>query len=244
MFKGYFKPTPDKLLRISLALRLLVGTISGASYFDGNKDAAFWFLVAGAVIEFFIQCQTPSDNNRPPYIQKMLLLVLGCSFLFCACNRKTYDHLETSKTDSSWTTKQPVNVPVKGGATPGVNMDSVKRLLDWYMINQGKNGVPQMVYVDKPFAVPDTSGMYELRYWMDATGQLFAQCVGKDQVISTLVDQNNRLVKESSKQVIERVKEKVPKWAWWTMGVMALLLIGPVIIWGKKLFKNLKSFWG
>lgn len=56
MLKTFFQPTPKNMLRISLALRGLVGTIAGATYFNGNETAAFWFLVAGAVIDFFINC--------------------------------------------------------------------------------------------------------------------------------------------------------------------------------------------
>lgn len=56
MFKNFFQPTPKNMLRISLALRGMVGTIAGAAYFQDNATAAFWFLVAGAVVDFFINC--------------------------------------------------------------------------------------------------------------------------------------------------------------------------------------------
>lgn len=56
MLKNYYKPTPKKLLKVSLALRGMVATISGAAYFQNDLKAAFWFLVTGAGIDFFIQC--------------------------------------------------------------------------------------------------------------------------------------------------------------------------------------------
>lgn len=56
MFNNFLKPTPKSMLKVSLALRAMVGTIAGAAYFQNNHTAAFWFLVAGAVIDFFINC--------------------------------------------------------------------------------------------------------------------------------------------------------------------------------------------
>lgn len=64
MLNNYYKPTPKKLLKISLALRGMVATISGAAYFQNDLKAAFWFLVAGAGIDFIIQCIDP-DTNKP-----------------------------------------------------------------------------------------------------------------------------------------------------------------------------------
>lgn len=64
MLNNYYKPTSKKLLKISLALRGMVATISGAAYFQNDLKAAFWFLVAGAGIEFFIQCIEPNTNKQ------------------------------------------------------------------------------------------------------------------------------------------------------------------------------------
>ena len=64
MLKNYFKPTPKNLLKISLALRGMVATISGAAYFQNDLKAAFWFLVAGAAVDFFIQCLDPDAEKQ------------------------------------------------------------------------------------------------------------------------------------------------------------------------------------
>ena len=64
MLRNYYRPTPKKLLKISLALRGMVATISGAAYFQNDLKAAFWFLVAGAGIEFIIQCIEPDTNKQ------------------------------------------------------------------------------------------------------------------------------------------------------------------------------------
>ena len=64
MLKNYYKPTPKKLLKISLALRGMVATVSGAAYFQNDLKTAFWFLVAGAGVEFFIQCIDPNTNKQ------------------------------------------------------------------------------------------------------------------------------------------------------------------------------------
>jgi predicted benzoate:H+ symporter BenE len=64
MLENYFKPTPKSLLKISLALRGMVATISGAAYFQNNIKAAFWFMVAGAVVDFLIQCLDPGTEKQ------------------------------------------------------------------------------------------------------------------------------------------------------------------------------------
>lgn len=56
MLNNFFQPTPKNLLKVSLALRALVGTLAGAAYYQNNGKAAFWFLVAGAIVDFFINC--------------------------------------------------------------------------------------------------------------------------------------------------------------------------------------------
>ena len=75
MLKNYFKPTPKKLLKISLALRGMVATVSGAAYFQNDLKAAFWFLVAGAGIDFIIQCldtNTGAAKQQQEPIQSFL----------------------------------------------------------------------------------------------------------------------------------------------------------------------------
>jgi hypothetical protein len=72
MLKNYFKPTPKKLLKISLALRGMVATVSGAAYFQNDLKAAFWFLIAGAGVDFIIQCldgDTGTDTQKQEPVQ-------------------------------------------------------------------------------------------------------------------------------------------------------------------------------
>lgn len=52
-------------MKISLALRGMVATISGAAYFQNDLKVAFWFLVAGATVDFFIQCIDPNAGKQP-----------------------------------------------------------------------------------------------------------------------------------------------------------------------------------
>jgi hypothetical protein len=41
----------------------MVATVSGAAYFQNDLKAAFWFLVAGAGIDFIIQCLDPNAGT-------------------------------------------------------------------------------------------------------------------------------------------------------------------------------------
>jgi len=86
MFKNYFKPTPPNLLRVSLGLKTLIGTISSAAYFEGKKDAAFWFLVAGAIIDFFINCIGDNKNAT------VIIVAIASTFLFSSCAFIEHSH--------------------------------------------------------------------------------------------------------------------------------------------------------
>jgi predicted benzoate:H+ symporter BenE len=64
MLGNYFKPTSKTVLKVSLALKGFIGTISAATFFDGNKTAAFWFLIAGAFMDFILQCVDSGEANE------------------------------------------------------------------------------------------------------------------------------------------------------------------------------------
>lgn len=49
--KNYFEPTPKNVKRWLLAIKSILGTISGAAYVNGNEKVAFWILVGGAFID-------------------------------------------------------------------------------------------------------------------------------------------------------------------------------------------------
>jgi hypothetical protein len=49
--KNYFEPTPKNLRKWLLAIKSILGTISGAAYINGKEKVAFWILVSGAVID-------------------------------------------------------------------------------------------------------------------------------------------------------------------------------------------------
>jgi len=82
MLKNYFKPTPPKLLRISLGLKTLIATLSSAAYFQGDKDAAFWFLVAGAIVDFLINCISDGKTATLMIVATAATFLLsGCTFI-------------------------------------------------------------------------------------------------------------------------------------------------------------------
>ncbi len=58
MFKNYFKPTPNKIEKFLLAFKTLIGTVAASTFFAGDQKIAFYFLVAGAVIDFLLRNTT------------------------------------------------------------------------------------------------------------------------------------------------------------------------------------------
>jgi hypothetical protein len=49
--RNYFEPTPKNVKKWLLAIKSILGTISGAAYVNGNEKMAFWILVGGAFID-------------------------------------------------------------------------------------------------------------------------------------------------------------------------------------------------
>ena len=62
LWEQYLQPTSRNAKKVMAAMKTLIGTISLAKYFDGNKKAAFWFLVSGAILDFLIGLT--KENNE------------------------------------------------------------------------------------------------------------------------------------------------------------------------------------
>jgi hypothetical protein len=115
MFKKYFNHTPKRAKQLSLAWRGLIGTIAGATYVQASPKAAFWVLVAGAVGEFLIQCQTTEPRKKrktPRYVERVkviiVLLSIGSLMASCGLSKRTVNKQRQSsethinqKTDST-----------------------------------------------------------------------------------------------------------------------------------------------
>lgn len=164
---------------------------------------------------------------------KTIILLVAMGVLCSSCSKKTLDvNREYSYTDSSWKTYVEQLLKVKGGATPATNMDSLKKMLQAYLAQQnaynpehpGVNTLPPNI-TNQIYTIPDTSGNYELQYWMSSTGELMARCVGKDQTINMLVEQNNRLIErlETTKEV--KTVTRLPTWFKWFIGIVIVLII-------------------
>lgn len=173
---------------------------------------------------------------------RTLLLLIAMGLLCSSCSKKTLDiNREYSKTDSSWTTQKQVPVFVPGGSTPAVNMDSLKQLLQRYMSVRNNAELPGFNTMapnitNKVFTIPDTSGRYELQYWIDATGKLFANCVAKDGTINALVNENNRLIRERE---LVKEKKKVTRMPTWF--IVILIIAGILTVYG--LVKDVMKLW-
>ncbi len=247
MFK-YFKPTSKKMLRLSLALRAAIGVLSMGSYFNEREELAFWLLIAGAVIEFFIQLFSgdddynypsgnyPSgDNGRgyPSYMNRVLVFILvAVMFTSCVAKKKIIREATSETIDSSWTEKISVDVPVKGGATPAVNIDSLKKVFKALLTPaNGKAGTLPPEIANYYYSVPDTSGRLEMRFWINATGDLIATCNLRDSMYKVEVEQKNRLIKQlkTEKENKHTVKYRVPLWCWIVLAAFLLAIVFSVV---------------
>lgn len=228
-----FKPTSKDLMRVSLALRGLVGTISGISYIQNDVKLAFWLLVAGAVVEFFIQSLPPETKVKDG--AKILVLLVSVALLWqtgCGVSRPAAGSVTI--TDSTQTNYKPVNVPVSGAIVhQSVNIDSLFKAWEGrfkqYLkdsteaANSGKPIPPAPTPPDKT-TVTDPQTKAQLTYWIDQLGRLQMSCESKDQTVQILVAENNRLRTEVKTDV--QIEYKTPIWNYLLMGglVIGLLL--------------------
>lgn len=237
MLGNYFKPTSKNILKVSLALKGFIGTISAATFFDGNKTAAFWFLIAGAFIDFILQCvdsdteQAVKDNAGKISV---ILWILSLSVFGCkAPNIAT----SNTKTDSTWTSYNQAAMNVTGASvSSGVNVDSLvdalRRKLSTAangsqpanidsMINAAVSAFKDEMKSMKPIVVIDPESKVQLKYWYDQYGKLNMECSSKDQTIQILVAQVNKL---SNEKRVETIIKKEPTWYTWGMVGYSLAL--------------------
>jgi len=228
MLGNYFKPSSKGILKVSLALKTFIATISGAAYFSGNKDATIWFLVAGAFIDFIINCvsddtaQVVKDNAG-----KVLVLALIISVISISC--KTLQRgVDTEKTDSTWTTYKQVDAKVTGAAvTSAINMDSLASDIKRRLLAAAKQGgsvnidsllnAAVTAFKDElksmpPAVVTDPESKVQLKYWYDQYGKLTMECASKDQTLQMMVAEINRMSKERK---TETVVDYQPVWYTW-----------------------------
>ena len=214
-FKKYWQPCGAWALRTSLALRALIGAVATAAYgFDAR--IAFWCLVAGAVLDFILQCTGPDD--KPPRSGNTIGVGVIVAFAFllggCRASKPAFTH---EVTDSTWTVQKPVTVFMTGGTTAVTNMDSLRVSLGGVAVAPMPPR-PNTAY--KVFTIKDTSGRAELRYWINAVGQIEAACAAKDTAMQVLVAENNRLVRD--KKTETKTVVQTPAWAWWLLGGVVL----------------------
>lgn len=224
MLGNYFKPNSKTVLKISLAMKGFIGSISAAAFFDGNKNAAFWFLVGGAFIDFLIQCM---DNNGKGTSGKGAAVIIGVLMFSClSCNLPK--HINSSSIqDSTWTNYKPVDIKVTGAAVvSGFNLDSVVMAIRSRLPVTGQQGntnidsllnaaVSAMLEELKelpPKVVTDPESKVQLKYWYDQYGKLNMECSSKDQTIQMLVAEINKLTKERR---VETVVKEVQVWYTW-----------------------------
>lgn len=221
MLGNYFKPTPKVILKISLAMKGFIGTVSAAAFFDGNKNAAFWFLVAGAAIDFIIQCidVKPSKTNAT----LLVLAVMGIGLVSC----KTTRSVVRESIDSTWVEYKSVDVPVNGASVKSaVNLDSLLSTKKAVYVQPGIQRGIELVTVTDTVTVVDTTDRVTLKYWKDTFGKLNIECSSKDETIKMLVAEVNRL--KHRKETVTKMVKIIPWYSWVALALGVLLIVASI----------------
>lgn len=221
LFRKYWQPSAKWALKASLALRAMIGAIATAAY-TYNATVAFWCLVAGAALDFILQCTGKDDE--PPRAGQIagVVLVAATALLMTGCRTVKLERTH-ERTDSTWVTQKLLTLPVPGGTTKALNMDSLRAVLGGAAAGSCPLNPPPAGQVGKVYTVKDTSGRAELRYWMNAAGQIEAECAAKDTTLQELINENNRLVRDKQTEV--KTVTKTPAWAWLLLSALALSFI-------------------
>lgn len=50
LWESYLAPTPANVKKWLLAVKSIIGVCAGSAYFADRPDAAFWIMLAGAIV--------------------------------------------------------------------------------------------------------------------------------------------------------------------------------------------------
>ena len=218
-------------MRISLALRALIGTIATAAYIQADVRLAFWFLVAGAVLDFTLQLLPPDTEIKSG--AKILVVLVSVALLwFSGC--KVVRPVTSSEVvlDTTETHYKPVDIQLKGAkVTQIVNVDSLFQAWEGRFKQYLKDSAEAVATgkplpkapVSIPQTVTDPQTKAQLTYWIDQFGKLQVSCESKDQTVQVLVAEINRLRKEVKTVVIPEYK--TPVWNYIVIVLLAAALI-------------------
>lgn len=219
MLGNYFKENSKTIKKVSLALRTLIGTMAMSAYVSNDAKMAFWFLFAGAVIDFLLQL-LPEDP-KPDETAKFIILVVLVGALLSSC-KITKPETQTIIKDSVSINYRTIDVPVKGATVyQMVNVDSLQKA--WQQSQTV--GKPT---AGKPVVIIDPQSKAELKVWVDQYGKLQASCESKDQTVKALVAELTHMRQKIEKKT-EIVKE-TPKWCYIALTILGTLLTMSVLI--------------
>jgi hypothetical protein len=271
LLKNYWAETACSVKKIGLALRGLVATVSGAAFIQSDVKMAFYVLLAGGLLDFVLQNLPPDKPGTPgdgtastdrvaPVIGAVVLAFL---MMFCSSCSVIKPQVNTTKTDSTYTTYKQVDIKLKGATVlAALNIDSIYHVAlmnkDQYKddsiarlnmeLKYAKDSLADVIankpIPPKPVYIPtapqkeyvtDPQTKAQLSYWIDAYGKFQIQCDSKDQTITTLQAQVNKL--STDKTTTIDVAYKTPAWNKFLMIlegaiilVLAIILIIKIIL--------------
>lgn len=232
----YNKVTSKKWLKFLFNLKIFIGTISGAAYFQDQKDFAFWLLVAGGIIDLIVNSFGPDDTDPNALLNKtsksfLLVFLLSFCFMFQTGCQSKRQSVSSSSNDSTWINYKLSKLKVSGGAVKGspLNLDSLRNALKIGVDSTGKTIYREM----QPIYFNDTSGSAMLKLWVDQFGNIQTECIAKDKLIDILTAEVNRLRSEVKNTIT--TEPKTPKWNIVLISVLSTLLIISLLI---NLFKR------
>jgi len=255
--KNYWKNNSCAVKKFGIWLKATIAGLTTSAYVQGNIKLAMYVLIAGGLVDLLLQFLPPDEPGKPNQGNGIItaIALVMVLFTFTSC-RIIKPEVDTTKTDSTYTTFKQIDIKVAGAKVhKGLDLDSLfraslmqrdQRRADSIAnlkaelqfkkdsiaaLKAGKPIPPAPVLIPpKPNVqyVTDPQTKAQLSYWIDEYGKLQLGCESKDQVVSTLQAQVNKLTKQVTTQKL--IVPETPKWNYIAMAVLATLLIISVML--------------
>ena len=85
---NYFEPSPKNIQRWILLIKGIIATVGGATYFTSHKDAAFFIMLAGGILDQlsnFIGSSDSSNENNSGKLSSWLFLLFASMLVLSGC---------------------------------------------------------------------------------------------------------------------------------------------------------------
>ncbi len=231
-----FCPTAKHIKKFSVAMKGFLGVIATSAFFDGNTKAAFWILVAGALLDAVLsmldedtqvgkrpiqkRTQVPSPKVKVNSSKYIKVLFIACLALSAGCRsrqpRPIMNNETTVNTDSTAITQSADSTLVPGvQVLANIDCDSILKLINEKEANIFNGLQHPKNEATGSIIITDPKSAIQLRFYKDYLGKLQVEASTKDSYINYLKTTILKLQKSLNLKNTTLPPVVVNKHYWW-----------------------------